>query len=257
MAFVIECILDTISWELGDTPMSDLVSAIDASIYFVAEALVRLAYAVFYLGVIPAELDLVWHRRVIVLSVCLHTALQTAFALLYLFQCGSPTKLLNVDANCLNAQTLNLIFVISYYADALLDWLMALMPITVVLKNEMNRRTKLTVAFILLLGCLAGTIAVVEIALSQGAGWLFNTDGSSNHDIILDILNTIETQLAILCLTLAALRPLFRRFLDDTTRKAGRPIKMRAQNDPEDMHLNASETCYDGAQSLYVSMAKI
>ncbi|KAF2150349.1 hypothetical protein K461DRAFT_175298 [Myriangium duriaei CBS 260.36] len=221
------CILDAVSWRLLQKDgivagwyMSILTGTIDVIPYLLAEAFARLAYAAFYLRVIPPELNLRWHRWIIIVTVSLYFLFQFTFAFIYLFACGSPANLgsTRADVKCISDNILNDLFDVGYYADAMLDWLMALIPATVIWKSQMNRRTKLSIGVILLLGCVAGVMAVVVIVLSGSHGWNFVDTDDMNPAIFIDCIATIETQVAILCLCLAALKPLVNKWLDTTVK---------------------------------------
>lgn len=88
----------------------------------------------------------------------------------------------------------------------------ALIPIAIVLRSTMTTRMKVSVVSIMLLGCMAGCLALSVIIISR-QGWDFTQESNQNPAIVIDILTTVETLVAIICLTLAALRPLFRKWL--------------------------------------------
>lgn len=192
-------------------------------LYLISEILVRSAYAVFYLRALPATLDLSWHRYTIIGVFSVYATFQAANAFLYLFQCGDPTNLGNPAATCIHPGAMAVLFDASYYFDAVLDWLMALMPAIVVYKSTMNVRTKCSVGFILLLGCCASGVSVAVIYLSHMQGVNENAYSGLNNAIRIDMLATSELMVAIVCLSLAALRPLFRAWLDTTRTEASLP----------------------------------
>lgn len=219
--FVISCALDATCWILsaqGDrTQMAAQVGTIDIFPYLVAEILVRAAYAVFYLRVMPAQLGLRWHRRIVIFVLVVYTLWQTMAAFLYLFACGSPANIGNPDAKCLSQALQSRIFQGTYFLDALVDWLMALMAIDVVRRSTMSHRTKLSVAPVLGLGCLTSVIAIVLIPLSRADGLAV---------MVTDMLATAETFLAIVCLCLAAYKPLLNKWLDGTNADSDRSPEM-------------------------------
>ena len=180
----------------------------------------RAAYAVFYLRAVPKELDLKWHRYTIVVSFWIYSLYQGANIFINLFQCGNPANLLNCDApnvTCISQHVRGILIDVTYVLDALVDWIMAAIPISVVYKSALTRRTKYSVYFLLALGCFAGVLAVATIPISKSDG----VNGGATDlsaAIKADITATAETLVAIMCLSLAALKPLFRKCLEGRER---------------------------------------
>ncbi|KAF2148006.1 hypothetical protein K461DRAFT_272194 [Myriangium duriaei CBS 260.36] len=206
-----------------------LFGTVNVCIYIIGETLIRLAYASFFLGVIPPELDLKWHRYFIITSVALYTLFQTSSVFLHLFNCGSPANLTDLSSVCLSDRVLEVLFDFSFGLNAVLDWVMALIPLSVILRSTMNKRSKFTVGIILSLGCFAGTLCVVVLIVSRTSRWDYSDNGVPEKAILIETLATMETQVAILCLTLAALRPLFRRYLDVTQNSTGPTALLESQ----------------------------
>ncbi|KAF2158237.1 hypothetical protein K461DRAFT_265009 [Myriangium duriaei CBS 260.36] len=223
--FVVSCFLDAADWftlEKQGVPngLSQFykIGGIDIFPYLMCEVLTRFAYAVFYLRVIPPELDLRWQRYLIITMVWIYGLWQTANAFLNLFQCGSPANLGNQDAICLSHVVLGALFDTSYYLDAILDWMMALIPVVIVWKSTMTRRAKISVALILLLGCCASVISIAVVIMSKHNATIAPDPTDQRYAIKIDMLATSESLVVIICLSLAALKPLFRKFFDMTTK---------------------------------------
>lgn len=203
--------------------------------YILAETFIRAAYAVFYLSVIPKQLDhLQWQRWTIIFGFAAYAVLQTVCAFVILFECGSPANINSTDPNvvCVNNDVLTFFYDVPYYLDAILDWLMALVTIGMVLKSSMLKKDKISAAFVLALGCVASILAVVAIALSYVDGASDNVADKSMA-IIVDILATSETLTALLCLSLVAFKPLVRKYFGQYTITTGRgnstkPIESQA-----------------------------
>ncbi|GAM86348.1 hypothetical protein ANO11243_043620 [Dothideomycetidae sp. 11243] len=156
--------------------------------YILGEVFVRAAYAVFYLSLIPLELNLRWQRHTIIAAFAIYATLQTVFAFIIVFQCGLPANLntTNTHVVCLSNRAMTTIYTIPYYLDAILDWLMMLVPIRVVCKSTMTKPTKISVIFILMLGGLASVLAVLIIPLSyrENVDW---NEADQSMGIIVDI----------------------------------------------------------------------
>ncbi|KAF2147937.1 hypothetical protein K461DRAFT_324937 [Myriangium duriaei CBS 260.36] len=231
--FVISSAMDAASWLIleyigfdNGGGLSYQVSAISQFPYLWVEVLVRAAYAVFYLRVVPAELDLKLHRRMILITFWLYAVYQGTNSFITLFQCGNPANLARQDAVCLSQSVRGILFDVSYAIDALVDWIMTIVPVYIVYKSVMNTRTKMSIYFILSLGCVAGILALAVIPVSKLGGVSVVNPLNLSVPIIADILATCETLVAILCLTLAALKPVVRQWLDDGTK-----LRSTAAND--------------------------
>lgn len=187
--------------------------------YLTAEVLIRGAWAVFYLSVIPPELGLQWQRWFIIACFSIYAALQMVCAFVALFQCGTPANIIPAQTDlsivCVAPNILNFIYIAPYYLDAVLDWLMVFIPVYVVYKSTLDRRTKRSVAGILLLGAVASSLAVVVVVISD-VYEPTEQGGDFSLDIIADILGTWETLLAIICLSIAAMKPLIQKYFGES-----------------------------------------
>ncbi|KAK6208181.1 hypothetical protein LQW54_007089 [Pestalotiopsis sp. IQ-011] len=97
--------------------------------------------------------------------------------------------------------------------NAFADWTLGLLPIALVWKVELDRRTKISVAGILALGVLASTATLVRIPyiwqLTHSVDFLYIfTDFT--------IWSTVENGVGIIASSIATLRPLFRKAMSLT-----------------------------------------
>ncbi|KAF7524925.1 hypothetical protein G7054_g11281 [Neopestalotiopsis clavispora] len=97
---------------------------------------------------------------------------------------------------------------ISFVISVVSDWVLALLPISIVWNAKMDRRSKISVACVLALGSIASMATVVRIPyakqLLSDSDYLYNfTD--------LAIWSTIEIGLGLMASSLATLKPLFRK----------------------------------------------
>ncbi|KAF2149187.1 hypothetical protein K461DRAFT_296673 [Myriangium duriaei CBS 260.36] len=185
--------------------------------YFIAEVTTRAAYTVFYLRLLPSQIDDYKRERYILLiAFWTYATYQIVSAFMNLFQCGNPANIGNPDAVCIDGTILSNMYAASYGFDVILDWLMALLPISIILKSTMTRRTKMSAVSILLLGCVASILAIVVIPLNYTGTSGYSDVGSQLFPLIVDLLSNTETLVVIICLSLVACKPLFSRFLDQT-----------------------------------------
>ncbi|GAM89993.1 hypothetical protein ANO11243_080330 [Dothideomycetidae sp. 11243] len=190
--------------------------------YIIGEVFVRAAYAVFYLRIIPRQLGHKWQRYILIAAFALYATVQTSTAFVYLFQCGAPSNLTRAGATCIDNSTVGILFNNIYYLDAAFDWLLAFIAIRVVWTNTMNQRTRMTVVSVILFGCCAGMLAIAVIPMLHYAS-VFSSSGSENLalSIGVDMVINFESMLAIVCISLAVVKPLISKWLDNDGPRSG------------------------------------
>ncbi|KAF2151503.1 hypothetical protein K461DRAFT_295549 [Myriangium duriaei CBS 260.36] len=221
IAFSASCVVDAGSWKAlkdkgfaNGNPRATLLGRLVTPIYVVQSLFVRAAYTVFYLRIIPSELGFRWHRRIILIAFGVYAVYILSYGIFNIFKCGSPANLGDPDAICVKISTRGVLFDVAYCCDAGLDWTLALVPMDVVRRTVHSKRTRNSIIYILTLGCVASTIAVIIPPLNQLANKV-NGDGENLlWPITVDTLAFCEALLAIVCLCLAALKPLFKEYLD-------------------------------------------
>ncbi|PNS14393.1 hypothetical protein CAC42_3679 [Sphaceloma murrayae] len=180
-------------------------------IYAIDQVLIKAALAAFFLKVLPRTS---WQRKVIVVSFVLFAAYTTMFGFLNLFQCGDPLDLTNPDPKCVSLKALSRLSYTSAVWNTLMDWLLTLMPITVITKAQMSRRTKLSVIFIMMLGAFASIISIVRIPfINLGLIGGYDTFPKVTPFIMLALW---ENCVGIMAVSLAALRPLIRKVFKES-----------------------------------------
>ncbi|KAF4556680.1 Hypothetical protein D9617_1g085590 [Elsinoe fawcettii] len=179
-------------------------------IYAIDQVLIKGALAAFFLKVLPKNS---WQRKVIWISFTLFGIFTTVFGFLNLFQCGDPLDLENPTPTCLSLTALQRLSYTSAACNTLMDWLLTLMPITVIFRAQMSRRTKISVILLMLLGALASIISIVRIPyIDLGVIGTYDTFTKVTPFIMLALW---ENCVGIMAVSLAALRPLVRKVFKD------------------------------------------
>ncbi|KAF4554912.1 Hypothetical protein D9617_3g019810 [Elsinoe fawcettii] len=172
--------------------------------YSVDMALVKLALAAFYFKVLPRD---TWQRHVVVVSTVLFTLYTITLGFVFLFQCGDPMDI--ESTNCLPAAPLLATSWTQASLNAIMDWLLTLLPITIIFKAQMSKRTKISVVALLGLGVLASIISVARMPLLHTS----NVTGLETYVRVTTLLvvSNWENCIGLMAISLAALRPLLRR----------------------------------------------
>ncbi|KAI1393472.1 uncharacterized protein F4822DRAFT_384783 [Hypoxylon trugodes] len=137
--------------------------------------------------------------------------------------------------------------------NALGDWVLGLLPIALVRKLELSRRSKVLVSCTLALGSVASTVTIVRIPYF----WQLTRTNDIVHDFAdLSIWSTVENGLGLVASSIATLRPLFRimfkssrtgisspppRYSPYLWRRSGRASIQRGTADESPMHYRMQE----------------
>ncbi|PSK38008.1 hypothetical protein B9Z65_1199 [Elsinoe australis] len=193
--------------------------------YAIDQVLIKAALAAFFLKVLPKSS---WQRMVIIVSFSLFAGFTTVFGFLNLFQCGDPLDLENPTPTCLSLTALQRLSYTSAAFNTLMDWLLTLMPITVIYKAQMSKRTKLSVIFLMMLGAFASIISIVRIPYID-LGLIGGTNDTWVKVTPFIMLALWENCVGIMAVSLAALRPLVRKVFKDT--EYGSDVNLRGRTD--------------------------
>ncbi|KAI0123448.1 cation-transporting ATPase 4 [Xylariales sp. AK1849] len=127
---------------------------------------------------------------------------------------------------------------ISFVISVVSDWILALIPVSIVWNAKMDRRSKVSVSCVLALGSIASMATIARIPYARqllaDPDYLYNfTD--------LAIWSTVEVGLGLTASSLATLKPLFRKLrILANTRNGSRPTP-RYQSHPSSSRLRASQ----------------
>lgn len=104
---------------------------------------------------------------------------------------------------------------VSLFLNVVVDWALALLPVSFIYNSKMPRKTKISVVAVLSLGIIASMATIARIPFARQT--LHSTDYLYNFTD-LAIWSTVEIGLALIASSLATLKPLFRKLklLDGT-----------------------------------------
>ncbi|TKA75538.1 hypothetical protein B0A55_03539 [Friedmanniomyces simplex] len=124
---------------------------------------------------------------------------------------------------CFSDSTYSFIGLFNSVINICTDVLFALLPIPIIVKLQINLRTKVTLAIILGLGFVACAAGIVKATLQ--VKFISNKDGYW-HDSF-NVFNMLELCLGIIAGSLPGLKPLFSKLLEDTRSALGRSNNSR------------------------------
>ncbi|KAK8131839.1 hypothetical protein PG999_000012 [Apiospora kogelbergensis] len=156
-----------------------------------------------------------WQRITIIFLMVLVGLVQIFYLFIAIFQCtpvpfywyrytaGTP-----VTGHCLNPTLATIPTYVSIFLGVVSDWFLALLPITLVRKIEMERKAKISIVGILAIGSMASLANVVRIPYAKQ---LLSSPDYLHNFTDLAIWSIIECALGLTATSLATLRPLFVR----------------------------------------------
>ena len=182
--------------------------------------LIRGAFAAFFLRAIPQH-EYKLERRIMIGTFAVYGLFTFANCFLNLFQCGDVGKITSPYSPCLDANMLNSMGLACTAFNVAIDWIMTLVPVVVIWKSTMTMRTKISALLIVMLGAASSIISVIRIP-TNSLGAYFGPEQLGDFLIYLD-LAMAENWVAILAISLAAMKPLVRKYLDgNSERRASR-----------------------------------
>ncbi|KAK8071515.1 hypothetical protein PG996_004863 [Apiospora saccharicola] len=180
--------------------------------YVVGSTLIKLVAGLLLLRLFAGQR---WQRISIIVLMALVGLIQTLYLFVAIFQCTPIpfywfryTADAPVAGKCLSPILATVPTYVSILLGVVSDWYLALLPITLVRKIQMEKRAKNAIVGILAIGSMASLANVVRIPYAKQL--LSNPDYLYNSTD-LAIWSIIECALGLMATSLAMLRPLFVR----------------------------------------------
>ncbi|KAF4151932.1 hypothetical protein CNMCM8927_002454 [Aspergillus lentulus] len=175
--------------------------------YVISSILCKISVAIFLLRVMVRPT----HRRIMYAVTALTVIVGFIFFVYMLIQCSPVsyfwTRMLgDTSGKCGYVDAIIIMLYLFSVSSALFDLTVGLLPILLVRNLQMNKRTKIAVAGLLGMACIASVAIIIRIPFVQtirNQDFLYAT-------VQIAIWSNIETGLAITAGSLATVRPLFR-----------------------------------------------
>ncbi|KAM0227003.1 hypothetical protein ACHAP5_012267 [Fusarium lateritium] len=211
--------------------------------YVLANMAIKASIGIFLLRICVTRT----HRMIIYFITGLTELYSLFFFLLFVLQCR-PTSLFWLrytpnppKGSCLDASVVANAFYGYSAISCLSDWTYSILPIFLVWKLQMSKRTKISVAGILAAGAIASSATIIRFpylySLTDIDDFLYSTSDVA-------IWSTVETGLGIAASAVATLRPLLRSFLGhgssaDGNGNSARPWQRTGSNHPSNGYLRS------------------
>ncbi|KAF2168181.1 hypothetical protein M409DRAFT_53484 [Zasmidium cellare ATCC 36951] len=215
---VVEIMIETVggaphAQNLGLSELSRLVALTVASfdLYITAMVFLKISLGIFYLRFVIRT----WEKYAVYSTIIISTAYGVFLFFIALLNCGNPSKYLENELKgiCMPNNAIYPIQLAGALVNACTDWVLAIMPIYILVKGTMPLRVKISAGVVLLLGCTGSVISLVRIQYMKG---LLPGPNFFNTSIDLCIWSIIECGLGISAAAAATLRPLFRSLREHT-----------------------------------------
>ncbi|SMR47311.1 unnamed protein product [Zymoseptoria tritici ST99CH_3D1] len=192
--------------DLENAQLSNLVNLVIANteLYIGTLVFLKIAIGSIYWRVATTR----WQQYTVVTTLICSTAFGIIMFHLTLLNCGDPTRYLeNAQQNaCMPASSMYAMQMSAYIANTLTNWILAILPIFIVVKTVMSVPARLATASILTLGSCASLVALVRVIYLRDL-----TERPTFFHAIeeLSFWSILECGLGTSAACAAALRPLF------------------------------------------------
>lgn len=176
--------------------------------------ILKISLGIFYLRIAVAR----WQKITVYVTVGIAAIFGTYYFFAVLFECGTPSTFLSRALQNKCNSTPGTRFAINITAgiiNATSDFILAILPVTLLRRAAMPFPAKVSALAMILLGCTGSAVSVVRLVYIHGL--TYSTDFFS-AGVNITIWSIVEAGLCITAASLATLRPLFRCFTDAARR---------------------------------------
>lgn len=172
--------------------------------------ILKISLAIFYLRIVVAR----WQKLTIYATVGIATIFGTYYFFAVLFECGMPADFLYkaLHNECSGSkQTRFAINMTAGVINAVTDFILAALPLTLIRKAAVPLPAKVSAGLILLVGCTGSAVSLVRLAYIRGLNY---SEDFFESGLNITIWSIVEAGLCITAASLATLRPLFHCCID-------------------------------------------
>ncbi|KAI0543045.1 hypothetical protein GGR58DRAFT_519249 [Xylaria digitata] len=183
---------------IGNMAISGLVSG-----------LARASIALFLLRIAVVK----WHRLVLLTIISVTAVMTAAYFFLVVFQCSPPSyfwdKVKGASGSCSHGMAIQVATLVWGSFAAAMDWILGLLPISILWNVRINRQSKVGVAAILSFGIISGIALIIRLVYVQRSGQA--TKDPEDGIIAVGVSAIVELALGIIAGCIATLQPLFKK----------------------------------------------
>ncbi|CBX99486.1 hypothetical protein IAQ61_005261 [Plenodomus lingam] len=185
--------------------------------YILTTTLLKVSLGLFFLRVLTAP----WQTRIFHTLLSVSTMYGFVYALITIFQCGNPSKVADSllgSPKCLPGPTLLATGYLYGSINVLADWTFVLIPISVLVGSDLDRKSKISVSMVMALGAVGSVSSIMRMVYLHGLA-LNGGKGLLPSSIKATIWATAEPGTGIIAASVAILRPLLRVMASVARRK--------------------------------------
>ncbi|RAR09031.1 importin subunit beta-1 [Stemphylium lycopersici] len=202
--------------------------------YILTTTFLKVSLGLFFLRVLTKR----WQKIIFHVILAVSATYGLFYVFIVLFQCGNPVhladNLLNPSATHCLPEALRLTTGYTYgIINVIADWTFVLIPISVLVDSELDRRSKISVSIVMGLGAVGSVSSILRMVYLDGLS-LSTMNGLSPESVKATIWATAEPGTGIIAASIAILRPLFRKIASDVRTKASSFSQSRKASLPED-----------------------
>lgn len=176
--------------------------------YILCTTLLKVSLGLFFLRVLTAP----WQTRIFHTLLAISTIYGLIYILITIFQCGNPSKLADSllgSPKCLPGPFLLATGYLYGAINILADWTFVLIPISVLVSSDLDRKSKISVSIVMALGAVGSVSSIMRMVYLHGLA-LNGGKGILASSIKATIWATAEPGTGIIAASIAILRPLLR-----------------------------------------------
>ncbi|EMD58555.1 hypothetical protein GGP41_006014 [Bipolaris sorokiniana] len=218
--------------------------------YLLTTTFLKVSLGLFFLRVLTKK----WQKHVFHTVLTIGVLYGFFYFFIVLFQCGDPRRIADgfiqkTSDKCL-PQALRMSTGYIYgIINVLADWTFVLIPISVLMDSDLDRRSKMSVGIVMALGAVGSVSSIMRLVYLDGLD--MSTMESLNAQAVkATIWATAEPGTGIIAASIAILRPLFRQIFNDVRKSASsisNPRKVKPSDD--EIALRGPETVMPNVDS--------
>ncbi|EUC42659.1 hypothetical protein COCMIDRAFT_39291 [Bipolaris oryzae ATCC 44560] len=219
--------------------------------YLLTTTFLKVSLGIFFLRVLTKK----WQKHVFHTVLTIGVVYGFFYFFIILFQCGDPRHIADgfiqkKSDKCLPPALRMSAGYIYGIINVLADWTFVLIPISVLMDSDLDRRSKMSVGMVMALGAVGSVSSIMRLVYLDGLE-LSTMESLNPQAIKATIWATAEPGTGIIAASIAILRPLFQQVYNDVRNKStsfiSKPRKSESSDD--EIALRGPETVTQNVDS--------
>ncbi|EUC28518.1 hypothetical protein COCCADRAFT_30238 [Bipolaris zeicola 26-R-13] len=211
--------------------------------YLLTTTFLKVSLGLFFLRVLTKK----WQKHVFHTVLTIGVVYGFFYFFIVLFQCGDPRHIgddfiQKSSDKCLPPALRMSAGYIYGIINVLADWTFVLIPISVLMDSDLDRRSKMSVGMVMALGAVGSVSSIMRLVYLDGLE-LSTLESLNPQAVKATIWATAEPGTGIIAASIAILRPLFRQIFNDVRKSASLISKPRkSESSDDEIALRGPET---------------